>query len=301
MANLKKNTVNISGILIAKEFKTGQNKNGQEYLSAKLVVRVGANEHKVEFYANKLTKDGNVSKLYDSLKTVVNEYKSAEQVGLDNADRVHITNAEVSMNRFLDENSGELKESRKINGKFCSRHVGGDFIEKADFELLGVIHSVQQVHNEDGDPEFVKIKLIIDKDYNNKIDLIDVVIRDADALDYVIENFTKGKILKTSGDIIHRREVAAVQKATNGFGTPKQMNNGKTINELLASYGDILEHLEEQEPFTTETIKKQLEQFNQELEEIKSTPPKSKPQVGFGTQPKPQEPMAQISDDDIPW
>lgn len=301
MANLKKNTVNMSGILIKKESNMGQNKNGQDFLSAKLTIRVGESEHRVEFYANKLTKDGNVSKLYDSLCTVVNEYKSAEEVGIDNADRVHITNAEVSINRYLDA-VGELREARKINGKFCTRHTSGEFIEKADFELLGVIETVQQISNEDGEVEFVKLKLIIDKDYNNLIDKIEVVIREKDALDYVIDNFTKGKILRTTGDIINRREVVAAQKAMNGFGTAKQMNNGKTVSELLATYGDIREDLEDQEPFTTETIKKQLETFNQRLEEIKSTPPKTKPQVGFGPQSQPSTPsMSQIDDSQIPW
>ena len=297
-SNLKKNTVNISGILIQKEHKQGVNANGKEYLSAKLTVRVGEGEHKVEFYANKLTKDGNISKLYDSLTTVVNDYKSAEEVGIDNADRVHITNAEVSINRYVDD-MGQLRESRKINGKFCSRHTSGEFTEKAYFELLGVVYSTQQITNEDGELDLVKIKLIVDKGYNNQIDIIEVVVREKDALDYVAENFTKGRVLKTSGDLVNKREEVAPTKATNGFGMSKQMSKGRVVNELLADYGDIIESLEEQEPFTMETVSKQLEQFNQKLEEIKSTP-KTKVQVGFGNNSNDNK-FAQVNDDVIPW
>ena len=79
----------------------------------------------------------------------------------------------------------------------------------------------------------------------------------------------------------------------------KQMSKGRVVNELLADYGDIIESLEEQEPFTMETVSKQLEQFNQKLEEIKSTP-KTKPQVGFGNNSNDNK-FAQVNDDVIPW
>ena len=285
------NQVAIQGTLIKKEVSQGTNKNGSDYLGIELTIRTGENEeHIVRMYSNRLTKNGQVSKIYESMETVAKEYLSADMqgVGIENADKVSIRNGEISINRYMDK-MGELRESRRLTTKFCSR-VEGEIEGKSEFALAGVVESVVPKMNMEDEVELLKLTLIVPKGYNNLIDKVEVVVRDTSFFDYIEENFTKGVVVRVGGKVVNRVEKTVQEVPATGFGQMPQLSE-KTVrvSELLAEGGMILYGAEETEFFTEEEITKGLELFNQQIEELKSTKVDTTPFVpqGFGGNPAP--------------
>ena len=267
------NQVALQGTLIKKEVSQGTNKSGKEYLGIELTIRTKENEeHIVRMYSNKHTKDGQVSKIYESMETVAREYLSADMqgIGIENADKVSIRNGEISVNRYVDK-MGELRESRRLTTKFCSR-VEGQVEGKSEFALAGVVESVVPKMNMEDEIELLKLTLIVPKGYNNLIDKVEVVVRDTSFFEYIEENFTKGVVVRVGGNVVNRVEKTVQEVHATGFGQMPQLSE-KTIrvNELLATGGMILYGAEETEFFTEEEIAKGLELFNQQIEELKST------------------------------
>lgn len=284
------NQVVLQGVLINKKVTTGLTKKSkQEFISVELTIRTNENEeHIINMYSNKLTKENEISKIYESLTTISNEYKTAEMVGIESADKVYIKNGEISVNRYIDKNN-DLKEHRKLTSKFCER-VTNNFNPKAEFVIVGVVESVIPKMNKEEEVEFLKLNLIVPKGYNNLIDKIQVIIREKTFFDYIEENFTKDVVVRVGGLVVNRVEKTIEEQISSGFGQmPKLIEKTTRNSELLATGGDILFGVEDTEFFTKEEIKLGIELFNQSIEELKSTKQEDVPIIPntFGTQVPP--------------
>ena len=281
----------VSGILVGKQVKNGVGRNG-EYVSVELTLRTDENsEHKVKMFSNKLTKDGKISKLYESTMTIANDYKSADVVGIENADKVHVNQGEVSTNRYVSK-SGELIEQTQISTKFCNRHESGDFNPRAQFSLVGVVDSVALKTDEDGEAELIKIKLNVPKGYNKQIEQIEVVVREKSAFEYIMDSFQKWEVVKVGGHIINKVEVKQEKVEEVGFGSiPELKSSTVRVRELLVSGGNLLEGMNEQQFYTQEEIQEGLRILNQKIVEIKSKPATQPtiPQFDFSPQATPNK------------
>ena len=276
----------ISGVLVGKQVKNGTGKNG-EYVSVELTLRTDENsEHKVKMFSNKLTKDGNISKLYESTMTVANDYKSADVVGIENADKVHVNQGEISTNRYISK-MGDLIEQTQISAKFCNRHENGDFNARAEFSLVGVVDSVVQKFNDEDEVELLKVKLNVPKGYNKQIEQVEVTIREKSAFDYITESFQKWEVVKVGGQIVNKVETRQEKTEQVGFGVmPELKTSTIRVRELLVTGGHVLEGMNEQQFYTQEEIQEGIQLLNQKIVELKSKPVASPttPQFGFGSQ-----------------
>jgi len=285
------NIVCVSGVLVGKQVKNGIGKNG-EYVSVELTLRTDeSSEHKVKMFSNKLTKDGNVSKLYESTMTVANDYKSADVVGIENADRVHVNQGEISTNRYISK-MGDLIEQTQISTKFCNRHENGDFNARAEFSLVGVVDSVSLKTDEEGETELIKVKLNIPRGFNNQIEQVEVVIREKSAFDYIMESFQKWEVVKVGGQIINKVETKQEKTEQVGFGVmPELKTSTVRVRELLVTGGHVLEGMNEQQFYTQEEIQEGIKLLNQKIVELKSKPVTAPvtPQFGFGSQGNPSK------------
>lgn len=292
------NIVGISGILGSKKVNKGVGKNG-EYISVELTIKTNeTSEHVVKLFSNKLTKEGAVSKLYESTMTIANEYKSAEEVGMELADRVHITQGELTVNRYVSK-AGELVEMNQVSTKFANRHEGGDFSTRAEFSVVGVVDSIAQKTDEDGEVELLKIKLNVPRGYNNQIEQIEFVVREKTAFDYITESFNKWEAVKVGGQIINKVEKIEAKAEPVGFGSmPKLESRTVRVRELLVTGGHVLEGVNETQYFTQEEIQEGIKLLNQKIVEVKSkTPTAPVAPTGFGT----PAPSQQLKPSDIPF
>ena len=279
------NIVGISGILVGKNVVKGVGKTG-EYVSVELTLKTDeVSEHRVKMFSNKLTKDGNISKLYESTLTIANDYKSADVVGMENADKVHITQGELGVNRYVSK-TGDLVEVSQISAKFANRHENGDFTARAEFSVVGVVDSVAQKTNEEGEVELLKVKLNVPRGYNNQIEQIEIVVREPNAFEYIIDNFQKWEVVKMGGVLVNKVETVEAKTETVGFGSMPKLET-KTIRtrELLATGGHVMEGMNEQQFYTQEEIQEGIKLLNQKIVEIKSKPmsqPSVQAPTGFG-------------------
>ena len=125
MLKQAENSVKIEGILSEIDLKTGTStKNGKttEYIGGSIKIRVtqvlnGENvdlDIPVFMFSNKLKNDGNPNPAYASIERVMNEYVSIAAGGIDAADRVRITNANIRMNEYYGQ-GGQLNSYPRIN------------------------------------------------------------------------------------------------------------------------------------------------------------------------------------------
>ena len=102
------NKMNLVGKLMNVDFGEGKLSDGREYKRATVTIRVTqsvdgkeeTSEIPVGFFASPYTSTGKPNPAYKSLVDL-KELKTAQNVGVDNADQVRITSATLSENNFV--------------------------------------------------------------------------------------------------------------------------------------------------------------------------------------------------------
>lgn len=121
------NEVEITGTLKKKELEAKTSKSGKDMIQGKLTIEVKdgdrVNNIRVEVLVMKLKKDGNISKMYTSMETVMAEYKAKTDFP-DEADRVRITGS-LGINEYYGQ-EGNLISFNQVRGKFYNRLEAGD-------------------------------------------------------------------------------------------------------------------------------------------------------------------------------
>lgn len=131
MLKQAENNCKIEGILSEIDLKTGSTvKNGKtvEYITGSIKVRVNQmlNGKEVELdipvymFSNKLKNDGNPNPAYASIERVMNEYVSIAAAGIDSADRIRITGANIRMNEYYGQGD-KLNSYPRINASFVTK------------------------------------------------------------------------------------------------------------------------------------------------------------------------------------
>ena len=128
----RKNSFNIVGTLKDAKIRGGVNaKNGQEYVSVNAVIEsvIGGktNEYEVEYFANKLTKDGKESQLF------VNYSKMPDMIG-----KKISTSGELRENMFWSTKTNQISSSQRLSGRFV-RLAADNTPDAGTFELGGFI------------------------------------------------------------------------------------------------------------------------------------------------------------------
>lgn len=130
------NDVNIIGKLKTKyfEFDEGTSPDANHVLRGHFVIVVkndkdGVNELKVDFYSKRITNSGNESVQYKALETIKNDYKTIDEHGEEEADRV------------------------KVYGNLGAR----EYVSKGEYHKFNNVRFVSMTRNLDSDdPEDVK-------------------------------------------------------------------------------------------------------------------------------------------------
>lgn len=152
-----KNEFRITGILKSKELHEGQTKSGRDAIMGNLSVQVTVgnqvNVHRIEFFTFKTKKDGSENKIYDSYKTVMDEYKDQDTYGAD-ADVVSV-NGSVEYNVY----SGQYgtNENMRFRALFANR-VAKDAPQVALANLDVIIDGFEAEMKNDQPTGYYKVK-----------------------------------------------------------------------------------------------------------------------------------------------
>ena len=235
MANLENNNIKVGGYLIAKTITLGKTSTGNEYISARLTLQVGENDGErvdLEAFANKLTSSGQPNKIYQSLMTVNEEYKSLDSQFCDKRMRKDAqpvkhesttvaTKEEVDFvyankgvkltnNRYM--SNGELVTTFRLTTNFFNRAKEGANREPyIEGTLRGVCASdAQRLYDSDEEVVGLKLEFYVPEfrnGYTNRmgeeipdsvaVEKFDLFLRDLEmegALEYCEEEFVKGVV-----------------------------------------------------------------------------------------------------------
>lgn len=231
MAKEHENKPKIQGKLVKIESRSGTTKTGKEYIGGNLHIETGEdNIIPVSFFATPQKNDGNPNPVYASLKTVIDEYKSIDSHGRDEADLIEVGASRMQENAFY-VRDGQLVRGFQMSAPFFNRKAKID--PEGTFAMSGEIVKVTDEIIKDEPTGNVIVTLLV-VTYNNTANLIDFSIEGEKGVQYAKTNFVQGMEVKLSGDI---KVVEVIEEKTEeaAFGAPIVEEIRRTERKLLVT------------------------------------------------------------------
>ena len=303
MLESKENSVKIEGILSEIDLEAGsymKDNKTVEKIGGSIKVRVNQMLNGVEteldipvyMFANKLTNKGAPNPAYASIERVMNEYKSIAAVGIDAADRVRITGANIRMNEYYGQGD-KLNSYPRINASFVTKITDmSKFAPEATFSAIFAIGNMGYETDKDGVqiPDRFKIRGIMPQ-YGGSVDVIDFFATSPNVIDAVSSYWEQGDTVKINGKLnfSSKTEETVVQV---DFGEPRIERKTVSVSELIITGGSQTP-LEGDFAFDMDEIQSALEARQARLAELKakqkakekgapkSAPKKSMSDLGF--------------------
>ncbi len=297
MANLKQtiNEVTVNGLLVKNglEMTMNKEKTARVIRGALTIRTLDGSEHEVNYYANEFKKDKETkqfttekSGMFNSLETVLNEYKDLQKYNKEEADVVSITGASFDVNDYKGRD-GVVRTSTRIKSNFANR-VAMDKMETtkmtSTFEIEGIVEKI--------DEELVKgeptgnMKVVVNVlGYQGTVIPV-TLISAPNCSDYIRENYNEGDAGLFWGRIVNTSE-KVTQEVQGGFGE----SHSKTFTTYVRKYEvtggtppkTIDEINIEEDDYNQAKAKRKLKLDNLQNEEKKSSAPTAPPANGFGT------------------
>lgn len=252
------NKIEIAGKIIEIEKRTGT-KDGVDWISGTVKVETGKdNIIPIGFYSSALTKDKKPNKIYASLQTVCDSYKTV--AAGEEADTIVIDSAQLSENIFFPSPEALIR-GFQIQSSFFNRKtvVAGD--EHAKFTLTGTIVSVVDEIKNDLPTGRLILKLLVVQ-YGDKADIFDLVIDKPEAVNYVRNTCSEMDKIKVQGDIIITEELEISEEPT-AFGEPIEQVKRKTTRELIVKSATP--------PTPTDLTREQIDELLKKRETLTAT------------------------------
>lgn len=236
------NKLNIVGKLLNVEFGEGKMSDGRDYKRANVTVRVNqAIEGKEEtseitagFFASPYTKTGKPNPAYKSLTDLQN-LKTAQNVGIDNADKVVLAGATLSENNFVSR-SGNLVNGFQIRGSFVNNTTNPSDAATFITEIY-----IMDMHEEtDHEGEFTG-RLVIRGgivQYGGRLDVLDFVVEAPDKVEYISNNWEVNKTITVKGRIRMTSQEVAPTSSGSSWGEDIQDTTTSYVRELVITGGD---------------------------------------------------------------
>jgi hypothetical protein len=303
MLESKENSVKIEGILSEIDLEAGsymKDNKTVEKIGGSIKVRVNQMLNGVEteldipvyMFANKLTNKGTPNPAYASIERVMNEYKSIAAVGIDAADRVRITGANIRMNEYYGQGD-KLNSYPRVNASFVTKITDmSKFAPEATFSAIFAIGNMGYETDKDGVqiPDRFKIRGIMPQ-YGGSVDVIDFFATSPNVIDAVSSYWEQGDTVKINGKLnfSSKTEETVVQV---DFGEPRIERKTVSVSELIITGGSQTP-LEGDFAFDMDEIQSALEARQARLAELKakqkakekgapkSAPKKSMSDLGF--------------------
>ena len=280
MLESKENSVKIEGILSEIDLEAGSYvKDGKtiEKIGGSIKVRVNQMLNGVEteldipvyMFANKLTNKGTSNPAYASIERVMSEYKSIAAVGIDAADRVRITGANIRMNEYYGQGD-KLNSYPRINASFVTKVTDmSKYNPEASFSAIFAIGSMGYETDKDGVEvaDRYKIRGIMPQ-YGGSVDVIDFFATSPNVIDAVSSYWEQGDTVKINGKLnfTSKTEEKLVEV---DFGEPRVERKTISVSELIITGGSQTP-LEGDFAFDMDEIQTALEARQARLAELKA-------------------------------
>ena len=281
MLKTAENTVKIEGILSEIDLETGsyiKDGNTHERISGTIKIRVtqaiNGEERELEvpvsLFANKYKNDGKPNPAYASIEKVKNEFVSiaSSPNGIEGADRVRITNGNIRMNEFYNQN-GALVSYPRISASFVSKVANiQDFTPEASFSSVFVIAAMGHETDKDGVTieNRYKIRGVVPQ-YGGTVDVVDFMAINPNVIEAVSSYWTEGDTVKINGKLNFSSTVEEKLVEVD-FGEPRKEKKTINVSELIITGGSQTP-LEGEYAYDGDEIQAALEERQNRLAKLK--------------------------------
>lgn len=261
--------LNLVGKLLDVNFGSGTLSDGRKYERATATIQVTqsvtgreeTSEIPASFFATEFTSTGKNNPAWKSLQDL-KMMKTVQNVGIDNASTVRITGAQLQENNFVSRN-GQLINGWQLRCSFINET---NLKEAATFNVEIFIMSIDDEIDSNGEETGrLKIKGGIVQ-YNGRLDVLDFVVENPDAIDFIRRNWENNDTLMARG---YLRVTSVEEKRPSGGGWGEEIPDTTTkyVRELIISTGDD-EGREEEFAYDPSEIKKAFNVRKAEIEQL---------------------------------
>lgn len=289
---ISENQVKIEGILSEVGLETATfNRKGQttECIRGTIKIRVEQDingtmttmEVPISAFASRYTNAGAENPAYNSLKDVMENYKSIAACGnIDDADRVRITNGSLQENVFYAKN-GDLVNTSRISASFINKIAKNECKPEATFTATIVVGNKSDELDRDGTPtNRLNVNGVIIQ-YGERADLIKFIVAKPEAKNHIEQYWNDGDTVRVQGKVNFSSKTEYIEEEV-GFGEPIKTAKTTSVHELLIESGSA-GCLEGDAAYDIKDIQSALAARKVRIEETKkpvvSAP--SKPDFGF--------------------
>ena len=244
---ISENQVKIEGILSEVGLETATfNRKGQttECIRGTVKIRVEqaingimtTMEVPVSAFASRYTNAGAENPAYNSLKDVMENYKSIAACGnIDDADRVRITNGSLQENVFYAKN-GDLVNTSRISASFINKIAKNECKPEATFTATIVVGNKSDELDRDGTPtNRLNVNGVIIQ-YGERADLIKFIVAKPEAKNHIEQYWNDGDTVRVQGKVNFSSKTEYIEEEV-GFGEPIKTAKTTSVHELLIESG----------------------------------------------------------------
>ena len=229
----------------------------------------------VYMFATKFTNAGNPNPAYESIQKVMTEFTSiASGAGEAGADKVRITNANIRMNEYYNQ-QGQLVSFPRVNASFVAKATG-DFRPEASWSLEFAVSSIDFVTDADGvevEPKKLRIKAIVPQ-YGGKVDTMEFYATNPKVIDAIMTYWENQKTYSAKGRLNFTSTTREIVEEMD-FGEPEVRLQTVSVSELIVTKG-TQSPMEDDMEFKPAELAAALKEHKAYLETLKDKP-KNKP------------------------
>lgn len=229
------NRVTVQGTLMDVSIDTKIDKSGRKYLSGEIEVMTD-NDYviPVSVFTYEYKNSGEKNPMYERIAKVM-ELPSARTVGLQQAPKVAVSNARIEDNSFFSERDNKVVNNWRISGSSI-RTAANDAINQNIFEVQGIISSIKEVVDREGNPTDTYDLRILNAVYGSKVYEITMRFDDPSAVKYINNNYNIGDLVTLCGQIVYEQQERTVEREL-GFGQPLKQTYTNVVRLLRITAG----------------------------------------------------------------
>jgi len=275
-------TVVVKGILSEKDIKE-ESREGQKVISGSLTIQTDPDNFvKVTAYAREKKNDGSDNQVFKGLKTVIEEYKSIAEVGVDEATRVSVTRGQL--NPYLNQNNKVVCGVRSNFFNRANTDVDPEASVTLELYLTSITPEVYTYGENCGEETGRAIIRGWFPTYNG-IEPIELVATEEDGVAEAFLNagYSAGDTIQLFGDIVNKK-IEKKREVPVKIGKPKIETTTSYINEIVVTGAS--EAYDEEKAFQKDAVEKAIaeREINQKSRENNASPKKATAGASKGRQ-----------------
>ena len=235
------NKVTIAGKLLDITFNAGKTKDGKPYERANMTIRVtqtygGRTETSdipVSSFATQFTKAGTTNPAYTSLQQL-KELKSVQNVGIDDADVICMSGAQLKENAFVTK-SGQLVTGWQLNSSFFNNRKVADV---ASFAVDIFIMDMRDELDREGDTTgrlIIKGGIV---QYGGALDIVEFIVENSDTIDHISRYWQVNQTVQVRGRVRYTSVEETKAVSGDSWGEEVPVSSTKIVRELVVTTGD---------------------------------------------------------------